>query len=252
MNVIINGLATSYEESGKGPGVLLLHGWGQTGKTYKSLMAELSANYRVITLDLPGFGGSQRPGEDWDISHYAAFVQSFLSKIKADHVEALIGHSFGGRIALKGVATGVLRAERLILINTAGVRHSQSARNTAFWVVAKLGKVITTLPGLRSLRRGLRQKLYQTAGSDDYVTAGNMKGIFSKVIAEDLQTDAASITIPTLLIWGEDDKDTPLADGQKLHEQIENSRLEVLVDAGHFSYIDQPDKVLRLIKEALE
>jgi pimeloyl-ACP methyl ester carboxylesterase len=136
-------------------------------------------------------------------------------------------------------------------MGSAGIGHSRSLRNQLFKVVAKTGKAVMALPGLGAVRDRLRGRLYQAAGSTDYVDAGPLRPVFVNTINEDLQTDAAKIKIPTLLIWGDLDADTPLADGQRLAGKIPKSRLEVVESAGHYVFVDQPWPVEQLIKEFL-
>jgi pimeloyl-ACP methyl ester carboxylesterase len=121
-------------------------------------------------------------------------------------------------------------------------------RNKALKVVAKTGKAVLSIPGLKKLQKPLRKKLYDKAGNSDYLTAGPLKEIYQKTIKQDLSSEAAKITQPTLLIWGSHDTETPLTDGEQLAGLINDSRLEVL-DGSHFIYLDYPEKIARHIKE---
>jgi pimeloyl-ACP methyl ester carboxylesterase len=253
MNVIVNNLLVNYALEGdrNSPTVVLLHGWGSSLKAYGQLSASLAARFRVIRLDFPGFGGSQVPPESWRIADFAQFTADFLKKIEVSSPAALIGHSFGGRVILKGVGTGVLQADQIILMGSAGIKHSDSARNLGYMLVAKAGKAATALPGLKSLRAGLRRKLYQSAGNDDYLTAGPMRTIFVHTISEDLRSDAAAIRIPALLIWGAEDAETPLADGRLLADSITASQLVIIPAAGHYVFSDAPTDTLAHIERFL-
>lgn len=250
MIVIIDHIPVRYIDEGTGPIVVLLHGWGADLDTFNSLAQELQATFRVIRLDFPGFGQTPRPTQDWGVGQYAEFLQKFLVKLRLEPF-ALIGHSFGGRVILKSVGSGLVQTQKIILLASAGIQKSKSVRNKSFALVAKVGKVVTALPGLSRLQTSLRKKLYQAAGSEDYLNAGNMKQIFLKVIHEDLQEDAVRIQIPTLLIWGEQDDTTPVEDGQQLHTQIKNSEFTVIPQAGHCVYADAAPEVTRKIKEFL-
>jgi pimeloyl-ACP methyl ester carboxylesterase len=253
MNVIVNNLLVSYAIQGdpKSPVVVLLHGWGSSLKVYNQLATSLAKRFRVIRLDFPGFGGSQVPPQSWVIADFAQFTADFLNKIEISRPAALIGHSFGGRVILKGVGTGVLRADRLILMGSAGIKHSDSARNLGYLLVAKAGRAITALPGLGHLRTSLRRKLYQSAGNDDYLTAGPMRTIFVHTISEDLRADASAIRAPALLIWGNRDTETPLFDGQLLADAIPGSQLVAIPAAGHYVFTDAPVDTLTQIERFL-
>jgi pimeloyl-ACP methyl ester carboxylesterase len=253
MNLVVEGLLLHYRIDGKrsAPAILLLHGWGSSSQAFDQLAGRLGADYQVVLLDLPGFGNSSPPPPSWHITDYAKLVKTFLDKAGISHLICLGGHSFGGRVAIKAVATGEIKPEHLVLMGSAGIGHSGSLRNQLFKAVAKTGKAVTALPGLSALRTRLRSRLYQAAGSSDYVNAGPLQQVFVNTINEDLQADAAKIKVPTLLVWGDLDTDTPLADGQKLAAKIPQSQLEVVGSAGHYVFVDQPWPVEQLIKEFL-
>ena len=90
MQVIVNGLVTNYQKSGTGPVVLLLHGWGDNLSTFDGLVKELKLTYTVLRLDLPGFGGTDTPGETFNLELYARFVKEFLNKINSDKIYAIM------------------------------------------------------------------------------------------------------------------------------------------------------------------
>ncbi len=247
MKLIVNNLAVEYQDQGQGPVILLLHGWGQSLQTFDQLAADLQSDFRVVRLDLPGFGSSQRPQKAWGVGDYARMAEDFARKLNLT-VDAAIGHSFGGRIAIVLAARDHLSLRRLVLIDAAGVAKSATTRNMVIKSLAKAGKVATSLPGLHYFQASMRRHLYRAAGSTDYLLAGPMKDIFLKTIHEDLQRQAAKIAVPTLAIWGRDDTETPLSDGQLLVGQIHGVRLEVL-EGGHFIYLDQPQQVTQLVRE---
>ncbi len=247
MKVIVNNIALNYTDEGRGPAMVFLHGWADQLHTFDQLTGALGGHWRLIKLDLPGFGGSEAPPETWSLDNYVELVQAFVDKLGIE-VDTMVCHSLGGRIALKGVGTGRLRPRRIILIASAGIAKSRSLRNQAYKAVAKIGKVVTAVPPLSLARGRLRRRLYDRAGSD-YLNAGTLQATFLNLIAEDLQTAAAHITVPTLLIWGANDTATPLTDGRRLHHLIPGSRLEIIAGASHFVHQEQPAAVAQLIQE---
>jgi pimeloyl-ACP methyl ester carboxylesterase len=250
MNIIVEKLHTSVDDEGSGDVIVMLHGWGSDRSTFALLAGQLSGNYRVIRIDLPGFGGTQAPTEPWGIEEYCHFVAAVLKKRQVEKIHTVIGHSMGGRIALQAFGRGVLFAPHLVLIASHGIKESAQLRNQAYKAVAKTGKIATkVLPS--SMQRRLRSKLYEQAGATDYLHAGNMKESFKKIINTDAQADAAAITSDTLLIYGEQDTQTPPAFGERFNQLITRSRLEVVSDAGHFVHIDKPTHVLTLVKDFL-
>ncbi len=246
MQVIVDSLLTYYEAHGKGRLVLLLHGWGDSAAGLKTLQAALAKKYKVIALDLPGFGGSQPPPEAWGLDSYAYFVAHFLDKIAAKKLVAIVGHSNGGAIAIRGMARGWLSADKLVLLASAGIRGEYKGRVKALRLVTKAGKALTA-PLPKSIKQHLRKKVYTTVGSDMLV-AEHLQETFKKIVADDVRADAAHLALPTLLIYGDADDATPVAYGKLLQEAIQGSKLEVVPGAGHFVHTDQPAAVEKLIQ----
>jgi pimeloyl-ACP methyl ester carboxylesterase len=249
MQVIVNALVVHYEQVGNGKTVLLLHGWGDSSAGLKDLQTSLAKHYQVIALDLPGFGGSQTPPIAWGLDEYGQFVAAFLKKIGSQNLWAVVGHSNGGAIAIRAVAKGWLQPERIVLLASAGIRGIYKGRNRAYRLVAQTGKVVVT-PLPKAVKSRLRRRLYKTIGSDMLVVE-HLQETFKRIITDDVRGDAANILVPTLLIYGESDEQTPLAYGQQYHELIANSTLEVLPKVGHFVHLERPAIVYNAITRFL-
>ena len=250
MKIIVSGLATEYTDEGEGPPLLFLPGWMNDIRNCDALAPFLVPEFRIVRLDLPGFGGgTEVPPSDWHVSDYVSFVQAFAAKIGLTSY-TLIGHSFGGRVAIKGIAEGVLLPSRLILIASAGVARHRTFRNRALTVFAKVGKLISYIPPLSFWRKQLRRKLYKKLKSD-YFAAGELSQIYLNTIREDLTEAARRISIPTLLIWGSDDEMVPLKDGKLFADLIPGSRLKILPGIGHSPHRDKPKEVAKLIEDFL-
>jgi len=249
MKIIVQNLATEYLDEGTGKVVLFLHGWQDNLHTFDSLVSLLSPVLRIIRLDLPGFGKSEVPKETWDLNNYVQFIEDFIQKLDIQ-VYALVGYSFGGRIAIKGEATKNLQAQKIILICSAGIAKNRTLRNSLLKILAKIGGLITYMPPLIFWREGLRKRIYSFIGSD-YLNTGVLKETFLKIISEDLSVSAKKITTPTLLIWGESDTETLLSDGKQLARLIPNSKLKVISGAGHFVHKEKSQEVARLVQEFL-
>lgn len=243
MKTIVHNLATEYQDEGSGPIMLLLHGWKSNLHTFDAITPSFSKDFRVIRLDLPGFGGSEMSSSPWGVEEYANFVKAFIEKLGIS-VAVLIGHSFGGRIAIKGVSEGIILTKKLILINSAGLAKQHTLRSLLFTTVAKIGKVVLFSSPIGKER--LRRWLYEQAGSD-YLDSGSLKETFLLVTREDLSQNAIKVSVPTLLIWGEDDTTTPLSDGKRLHSLIPGSQLKILEKAGHFVHQERAEDVSALI-----
>lgn len=239
MKVLINGQLVEYKKEGAGRAVLLLHGWGASLGTFDQLAAHLvKTGHTVYRFDFPGFGASPTPARAWSVGDYAILTAAFIKKLKIMKLTAMFGHSFGGRVIIKATATGIVEPEKLVLMGAAGIKPPTSARKHAYAVVAKAGKVATALPAMSKVRESLRGALYRSAGSTDYLLAGAMKDTFVKTINEDLAGYLPHIKTPTLLVWGEHDTETPLADGRRMQQELQHAELVVLPGAGHFVYSD--------------
>lgn len=250
MQVVVEGLLAHYERSGKGRTILILPGWADTSVSWSPVQKTLSETYDVIVLDIPGFGGSQPPATAWDLNDYSAFVGRFLDKLDIKNVYALVGHSNGGAMAIRAVASSRVSVKKLVLVASAGVRSIQTGRKGIMKAVAKTGKVLSApLPG--SVKQKLRRRLYTSIGSDMLV-AEHMQETFKKIISDDVQSDASRVQVPTLLIYGDKDTETPPAFGELFHQTIKGSILEIIPGADHFVHVRQPDTVATKIKEFLK
>src|ERR1700684_4042346 len=120
MKVIVDNLAVEYSDEGQGLPLVMLHGWMDSLQTFDAITKFLSTKYRIVRLDLPGFGASELPSKPWFVGGYATFVADFCKKLNIEPV-AFVGHSLGGRIILKGLAEHSLSAQKAVLIASAGV-----------------------------------------------------------------------------------------------------------------------------------
>lgn len=248
MQVVVHGRIVTYSKTGVGPLILALHGWADSAATFDQLTAEFKKDYTVLAPDLAGFGGSEAPAEAWGLNDYATSVAEFLKKVNVSQrdVQLILGHSNGGAIAIQGLASGTLQAKKLILLASAGVRSEQSGRKKMLAVAAKGGKLATLLLP-KTKRQALREHFYKKIGSD-LLIAPHMEATFKKVVQQDIQDIAGLITIPTLLIYGALDTQTPPHYGQLLKDRIKNSRLEVLPDLSHFLHQVSGLSIAQLIK----
>lgn len=238
----------NYMRQGAGKPIVMLHGWGDNLGTFDAVAALLQDSYEVIRLDLAGFGKSQPPKDAWDLKEYAQFVSEFLNKINVEPY-AVVGHSNGGAIAIYGVANGLLKPQKLVLLASAGVRLPAKGRKLAWKIVARTGKVATAaLPS--TVRDSLRQKLYKSAGSDLLITPG-MEATFKQIVAHDIQGDAAKLACPTIIFNGDKDTATPPEFAVRLHECIKNSKLLVLPNTDHFLHQSNAGEVAKGMKEFL-
>ncbi len=248
MQVVVQKLLTHYDTSGSGPLLVLLHGWGDRLETFDGIADKLAKQFTVVRLDLPGFGATEPPKTVWALAEYAQFVADFLKKLELPRPKAIVGHSNGGAVAIVGLADGVLSSDALVLLASAGVRDRQGFKKLGLKVIAKLGKAATFWLPKRQKQR-LQRKFYGTIGSDMLV-APHLKETFKRTVSQDIQPQAHVLNLPTLLIYGEHDRATPVKSiGIVLHDAITGSKLNIIHGADHFVHHAQADQVVEQIVE---
>jgi pimeloyl-ACP methyl ester carboxylesterase len=238
MQINIDGLDINYIDEGKGANVLLLHGWGGSIQTMMPIYNVLKDKCRVLTLDLPGFGESQIPSIPWNSYDYAEFIKKFVDKIGIKDI-ILFGHSHGGRISIILASKYSSLIKKLVLIDSAGIISKKSAKYYIQVYSFKALKNIYTLFVKGENKEKKLEKFYKKFGSSDYKESqGIMRQTMVKVINDNLKELLPLIKVSTLLIWGENDEDTPVYMGKMMEDMIEDSGLIVLNGAGHYSYVD--------------
>jgi len=218
--------------------IVILHGWGAHIEAVGPILAALDGASDLIALDLPGFGESDPPDREWDTDAYARFMIHFLDELAIERAH-LIGHSHGGRVSIVLAADDAERVGRLLLVDSAGIPPKRGWRYRRRVAVAKLGRLIGTVGG--SPGRRLQERMRSRVASRDYLEASEaMRGTFRAVVAANLTDRLPRIRASTLLVWGDQDDDTPLWMGKRMEELIPDAGLVVLEGAGHYSYADSP------------
>jgi pimeloyl-ACP methyl ester carboxylesterase len=244
----VQGLRTRYLMRGAGPPVLVLHGWGASIEAAYPIVTGLAPVTSVYVPDLPGHGQSELPPAPWGVAEYQAFVAAFMDALGIERA-AIVGHSNGGRIAIRMAATEPARAARLVLVDSAGIRPKRTLRYYRRVGMAKVGKYAARYLGAPGER--LRARIVGRVASADYAAAGEMRPTLVRLVNSDLRKYLPQIRVPTLLVWGANDTDTPLADAHTMEKLIPDAGLVVLEDAGHYSYLDQPARFARIVSHFL-
>ncbi len=247
-SININGQKIAYYVSGAGPvPVVVMHGWGCQASTVKVLAeAALCPDTTVYNLDLPGFGASPEPPENWGIEQYTTCIEDFCRELNLKK-PVLIGHSFGGRIAI--LMSSRTPVSKVILVDAAGIKPSRPLSYYCKVYSFKIAKRL--LPLLLGHKRGQAaiDRLRGKAGSSYYAAASPvMRHIMSTVVNEDLTDRLHLIKAPTLLIWGEKDTATPLKDAKKMERLIPDAGLVSYPEAGHYSFLDRPAQTAAVIR----
>ncbi len=246
----INGLETYFTLEGGGDPVVLLHGWGASSQSLAPICGALAGTFRVLVVDLPGFGWSQAPPAAWGIPEYAEHVERLMQQTGIDRA-ALVGHSFGGRIALALAAGRPTRISRLVLVASAGIRPPRRAGYSLRVATAKLARWFFSLPGWGVTGQRIITTVQGRIGSRDYRSAGHMRPTLVKVVNEDLTPLLPAIQASTLILWGDQDREVPRRAMETMAARIPRSRLVVLAGAGHFPFQDAPEECCRILEEFL-
>lgn len=212
----------------------MLHGWNLTSEKFQPLIHELRRNgFQAEATDLPGFGESAMPKKELYLDDYVNFVEELIQKKKWKNA-IIIGHSFGGRIAIKLAANkpGYLRA--VVLTGAPGYSPVPKLKIIFYLFLAKLGNKVFAPPVLSNIREISRKFLYKIAKAQDfYNTDRNMRNTFRNIVNQDLKGLLPDISIPTLIIWGTDDQITPVWIGKKMAHDISCSVLKLIPNARH-------------------
>ena len=235
MQVNILGVNIEYEKYGTGlTPVLLLHGWGGSYQSLSCFGNLLKDNYCVYALTFP----TQFNNEPLDIPFYVLLTQRFMEYFNLEQ-SVVICHSFGARVALM-LASQTNYIQKLIVIAGAGVKPRF---NLLTWLKIKHYKF--------KKKHGLLKK-NKSYGSADYVKLNNIQQqTFKNVIGFDVTKHCYYITCPTLLIWGNKDKQTPLYMAKKLQRIIKNSKLLTIKNCGHFVYLQNFTQCFNAIERFL-
>ena len=222
--------------------IVFLHGWGNSSQVFIPLSYYLKNDFFIFAPDLPGFGKSpiEKP---MALKDYVDFIYKFL---KENQIEKpiIVGHSFGGAIAAKLAILHPDIISKLILVGASAIRES----NFKIKVTEKSAKIIKKI-----LPKKAQQFILKFLGLDntDYARIQNpyLKETFKIVIKENLAPKLQFIKIPTLVIWGEKDTETPLKEGELIAKLIPGSKLLVIKNTGHHVFLEKPDEFIKIIKE---
>ena len=235
MKINIRGVSVNYIQYGEGKDILLLHGWGQNIEMMKFLGDCFSDRFRITILDFPGFGESEEPPVAWSISDYVLLIEDLVKTLEIKK-PIVMGHSFGGRVAIKYSSNHSI--EKLILFGSPCIRLQ-----TKLPLSIRILKKLKTLPGLNQI--GEKMKKY--IGSRDYKAASPiMRETLVQVVNEDLSSFAKQIEEPTLLIWGDHDEEAPVEEAQILESIMYDAALIVLPGT-HYAYLENLPRVVSIL-----
>lgn len=218
----------------KGKNIILLHGWGQNISMMDPIGKRLEKDFHITNIDLPGFGNSSEPTYGYTIYDYYEVIDELLTKLKIDN-PILIGHSFGGRIAI--VYAAKKKVDKLVLLSSPFKRSLK--KNT---LKVKILKTLKKIPVLNELEAFMKTKI----GSTDYKNATPMmRTILVNTVNEDLTEYLKQINAPTLLVWGSLDNDVSLEDAKYAESIMKDAGLIIYEGATHYAYLEKINELTK-------
>jgi pimeloyl-ACP methyl ester carboxylesterase len=252
-SVTVFGRKICYYDIGSGPTLVLVHGLGGDADQWAYCFKDLSANHRVVALELLGFGRSDKPTITYRVAGFVEVLEGFLTALGIERA-SFLGHSLGGWI----VATFALqfpdKVDKLILNDACGMDSGASK--------PPVDLNISTHENMRKMLESMfydnsvvTNELVDLAYSlhlerNDGPTIRRILETFSKP-DEKLDHHISELKAPTLLLWGEEDALTPMAVARNFQRLIRGSRLEAIPECGHFPCLEKPDEFKRRVLEFL-
>ena len=240
-DIVVEGQLIHYyhaEPSGEKKGTLVfLHGWGSNSPLWFSSTVKLIEHgYELYYLDLPGFGKSSSPRHAFFLSDYAHIITQVMEKLEIEK-PILVGHSFGGKIAVRITSKKHIPLAGMVLVDSSGLPHTSLITKVKIGI-AKTVKPVTNL----SFMQGVRSTLLRVAGSDDYVAFPEARETFVNIIREHVASELGEISLPTLVLWGgnDDNSYTPPSDATVFTNGIAGAHMKIIDQAGHYCFLDQP------------
>ncbi len=238
------------------PTLLCLHGWGGSKESFDPLRDALAGmDLEILTPDLPGFGDQPDPPKPWNVDHYAGWVTGWVTTDRKSQGPLwILGHSHGGRVALRLASLDVLPIERLFLCAPAINRKGRYFfRRVIGASLAKTGKFFLSIPGLSALAPFARKLLYKLMRVSDYERANAlMQQTLVLVTRDDISSLLPGIQKPIDLFWGTDDTQTPVSDAYYMKKLLPQCSLHVFAGTRHSVHKTNAREIAAVIGQRLE
>ena len=252
------GININYEifndsDNNKEKPLLILHGWMAKIEAMSPIYQYFRKTRKVIVLDFPGQGGkSDTLKTAWGVPEYGEMVKALLEKEQIKNCD-VIGHSFGGRVIIYLSSKYKDLFNKIVLTDAAGVKPKTNIQKLFKIYSYKIARSFMKLILPKDKYEAKVSEMRAKRGSTDYamLTSDVMRETIKKVINLDLTSKLREVEQPTLLVWGENDTDTPLYMAKIMEKNIKDSGIVVLENAGHFSYLDNPNKYLLVVNNFL-
>jgi pimeloyl-ACP methyl ester carboxylesterase len=261
----VDGLKVYYKETGPqgAPALLLLHGFGSSLQAWDDWSLKLEQKYRVIRLDLPGFGlTGASPANDYSEEKDLAILTHFADKLGLEKF-SVVGHSMGGKMAWSLAASQPERVQALVLMAPDGFPETKDIGTKPYEVPAIMGLIKFVLPKYL-VRKSIEPAFVQADALNDALVnryfdmlrAPGVRGAILERSNQTIYTDPVprlkAIKAPTLLIWGEQDQMIPSTNAQSYANVLSNSTTVLIPKLGHLLQEEQPEKGLAAVMQFLD
>jgi pimeloyl-ACP methyl ester carboxylesterase len=251
-NATVNGATIHYETAGEGFPLVLLHGIGSNSRSWRRQLTSLSSDFRVVAWDAPGYGLSSDPPPTLpkpSMSFYADCLRGLLDSLNLKEI-FLLGHSTGGVIAQEFYRTNPDYVRALILADTRCVGSPGALGERLKWIHSMTPEqlAVERAPKLLSSRASAGL-IHEVTSIMSQVRPAGYEFAAIALAESDTREVLRNLRVPTLLIWGSDDDITPIWPIQDA--RAPGARLEVIPEAGHLCYIEQPDRFNTIVREFL-
>lgn len=238
MKKIINNceINFNYYDSHKSETIIFLHGWGQNIAMMEVISKYYKDYFNILVLDLPGFGNSAEPDYAWGVFDYATAINTLVKELKIAKV-ILVGHSFGGRVALA-------YASKYSVLKMVCFASPYCREIEKLPLKSRIYKCLKKVKIFNPLTKVLSNFI----GSKDYREASQtMRGVLVKAINIDMVDDIKKIKSPTLFIWGDKDTAVPLKRAYELKELVADSAVIVYKNATHYAYLEEINRTIAIL-----
>lgn len=246
-HVDLDGTRVAYRRAGNGPALVMVHGAPSDGRTWQWMVPDLSRDHTVIAWDAPGFGGSSDIDDSWRAPRFADALAAFVAALDLDRPH-VVGHSFGTMVALSLFRRHPAVPASLVLVGgyagwAGSLPADEVARRLEMFVgMADLGDAFDprSYPGLFSDLIPADREAALAAMMRDNIRPATIRAAGHVGAETDLRPMLPTIDVPTLVLHGEADARSPLANAEALHAAIPSSELVVLPRLGHACLVEDP------------
>lgn len=234
----VKGTYVNYVQYGNetGKDIVLLHGWGQNIEMMDSIGKGMQNKFRITIIDFPGFGKSPEPPYGFSVFDYYEVLDELLENLNIKE-PILIGHSFGGRIAI--IYAVNKKVSKLVLMGSPFRRTNKKANYKL-----KILKTVRKTPIIKNFEGYLRSKI---ASNDYYNASLIMRRVLVNVINQELTDLIPKIKVPTILIWGSDDKEVPISEAKYIENKIKDCGLIIYEGCSHFAYLERLNQTINIL-----